>query len=68
MQVPALQNRLVQMRKLPTGRPKQLPAVKNNQVYELQEDRYWYFDPIAIQGQAEEFTDMIVERTQQNRK
>ncbi|WP_212677015.1 hypothetical protein [Paenibacillus sp. 7516] len=56
------------MRKLPTGRPKQLPAVKNNQVYELQEDRYWYFDPIAIQGQAEEFTDMIVERTQQNRK
>ncbi|MEC0126228.1 ABC transporter substrate-binding protein [Paenibacillus pabuli] len=45
-----------------------LPAVKNNQVYELQEDRYWYFDPIAIQGQAEEFADMIVERAQQNRK
>ncbi|SDK90321.1 iron complex transport system substrate-binding protein [Paenibacillus sp. OK060] len=45
-----------------------LPAVKNNQVYELQEDRYWYFDPIAIQSQAEEFADMIVERAQQNRK
>ncbi|MDN4603615.1 ABC transporter substrate-binding protein [Paenibacillus sp. F6_3S_P_1C] len=45
-----------------------LPAVKNNQVYELLEDRYWYFDPIAIQGQAEEFADMIVERAQQNRK
>ncbi|UPK43583.1 ABC transporter substrate-binding protein [Paenibacillus pabuli] len=45
-----------------------LPAVKNNQVYELEEDRYWYFDPIAIQGQAEEFADMIVERAQQNRK
>ncbi|MCG7383989.1 iron-hydroxamate ABC transporter substrate-binding protein [Paenibacillus sp. ACRRY] len=45
-----------------------LPAVKNNQVYELQEDRYWYFDPIAIQGQAAEFADMIVERAQQNRK
>ncbi|MGF9699688.1 iron-hydroxamate ABC transporter substrate-binding protein [Paenibacillus sp. MABNR03] len=45
-----------------------LPAVKNNQVYELQEDRYWYFDPIAIQGQAEEFADMIVERAEQNRK
>lgn len=45
-----------------------LPAVKNNQVYELQEDRYWYFDPIAIQGQAEEFADMIVERAQQNRQ
>ncbi|MDR6723161.1 iron complex transport system substrate-binding protein [Paenibacillus amylolyticus] len=47
---------------------KSLPAVKNNQVYELQEDRYWYFDPIAIQGQAEEFADMIVERAEQNRK
>ncbi|MCM3174035.1 ABC transporter substrate-binding protein [Paenibacillus sp. MER 99-2] len=47
---------------------KSLPAVKNNQVYELQEDRYWYFDPIAIQGQAEEFADMIVERAKQNRK
>ncbi|WP_405154226.1 ABC transporter substrate-binding protein [Paenibacillus sp. FSL K6-0108] len=45
-----------------------LPAVKNNQVYELLEDRYWYFDPIAIQGQAEEFADMIVERAQRNRK
>lgn len=45
-----------------------LPAVKNNQVYELQEDRYWYFDPIAIQGQAEELADMIVERAAQNRK
>lgn len=45
-----------------------LPAVKNNQVYELLEDRYWYFDPIAIQGQAEEFAHMIVERAQQNRK
>ena len=45
-----------------------LPAVKNNQVYELLEDRYWYFDPIAIQGQAEEFADMIVERAEQNRK
>ncbi|WP_338540895.1 ABC transporter substrate-binding protein [Paenibacillus tundrae] len=45
-----------------------LPAVKNNQVYELQEDRYWYFDPIAIQGQAEEFAVMIVERAEQNRK
>ncbi|KOY14610.1 ABC transporter substrate-binding protein [Paenibacillus xylanivorans] len=45
-----------------------LPAVKNNQVYELLEDRYWYFDPIAIQAQAEEFADMIVERAQQNRK
>lgn len=45
-----------------------LPAVKNNQVYELLEDRYWYFDPIAIQGQAEEFADMIVERAKQNRK
>jgi iron complex transport system substrate-binding protein len=45
-----------------------LPAVKNNQVYELEEDRYWYFDPIAIQSQAEEFADMIVERAQQNRK
>ncbi|WP_408893025.1 ABC transporter substrate-binding protein [Paenibacillus taichungensis] len=45
-----------------------LPAVKNNQVYELQEDRYWYFDPIAIQSQAEEFADMILERAQQNRK
>ncbi|PYY29456.1 hypothetical protein [Paenibacillus illinoisensis] len=31
-----------------------LPAVKNNQAYELQEDRYWYFDPITIQGQAED--------------
>jgi iron complex transport system substrate-binding protein len=47
---------------------KSLPAVKNNQVYELQEDRYWYFDPIAIQGQAEELADMIVERAEQNRK
>lgn len=47
---------------------KSLPAVKNNQVYELLEDRYWYFDPIAIQGQAEEFADMIVERAEQNRK
>ncbi|MCK6075796.1 ABC transporter substrate-binding protein [Paenibacillus silvae] len=47
---------------------KSLPAVKNNQVYELQEDRYWYFDPIAIQGQAEEFAEMIVERAKQNRK
>lgn len=45
-----------------------LPAVKNNQVYELEEDRYWYFDPSAIQAQAEEFADMIVERAQQNRK
>lgn len=42
--------------------------MKNNQVYELLEDRYWYFDPIAIQGQAEEFADMIVERAQRNRK
>jgi len=47
---------------------KSLPAVKNNQVYELQEDRYWYFDPIAIQGQAEELADMIIERAAQNRK
>ncbi|MDT0124519.1 ABC transporter substrate-binding protein [Paenibacillus sp. RRE4] len=47
---------------------KSLPAVKNNQVYELQEDRYWYFDPIAIQGQAEELADMIVKRAEQNRK
>lgn len=43
-----------------------LPAVKNNQVYELPEARYWVLRSDRIQGQAEDFADMIVERTQQN--
>ncbi|MGG1941890.1 ABC transporter substrate-binding protein [Paenibacillus polymyxa] len=45
---------------------KSLSAVRNGKVFELQEDRYWYFDPIAIMGQAEELADMIVQRNNEN--
>ncbi|MFT9369679.1 ABC transporter substrate-binding protein [Paenibacillus polymyxa] len=45
---------------------KSLNAVQNGKVFELQEDRYWYFDPIAIAGQAEELADMIVQRNKEN--
>ncbi|ALP39178.1 ABC transporter (plasmid) [Paenibacillus sp. IHB B 3084] len=44
---------------------KSLDAVRNGTVFELQEDRYWYFDPIAIVGQAEEIADMLVERNKE---
>ncbi|WP_139998170.1 iron-hydroxamate ABC transporter substrate-binding protein [Paenibacillus paridis] len=39
-----------------------IPAVKNNQVYELPADRYWYFDPVSVLAQAEEITGMLLER------
>ncbi len=45
---------------------KSLNAVRQGKVFELQEDRYWYFDPIAIVGQAEEIADMIVQRNKEN--
>ncbi|MGW9530928.1 ABC transporter substrate-binding protein [Paenibacillus terrae] len=44
---------------------KSLDPVQNGKVFELQEDRYWYFDPIAIVGQAEEITDMLVQRNKE---
>ncbi|MGG6476255.1 ABC transporter substrate-binding protein [Paenibacillus sp. NRS-1775] len=44
---------------------KSLDAVRNGKVFELQEDRYWYFDPIAIVGQAEEIADMLVQRNKE---
>nr|WP_043891328.1 iron-hydroxamate ABC transporter substrate-binding protein [Paenibacillus sp. Aloe-11] len=43
---------------------KSLSAVRNDRVFELQEDRYWYFDPIAIVGQAEELADLLVQRNE----
>lgn len=43
---------------------KATPAVKNNHVYELAADRYWYFDPVSVLAQAEEITDMLLERNQ----
>ncbi|AET60850.1 ABC transporter [Paenibacillus terrae HPL-003] len=44
---------------------KTLDPVRNGKVFELQEDRYWYFDPIAIVGQAEEITDMLVQQNKE---
>ncbi|RCX14428.1 iron complex transport system substrate-binding protein [Fontibacillus phaseoli] len=39
-----------------------LEAVKNNRVYELDSDRYYYYDPAAVIGQAEEIADLLVTR------
>ncbi|OBZ16790.1 MULTISPECIES: iron-hydroxamate ABC transporter substrate-binding protein [Bacillales] len=43
---------------------KAIPAVKNNHVYELAADRYWYFDPVSVLAQSEEITAMLLERNQ----
>ncbi|OMF37524.1 hypothetical protein BK133_05585 [Paenibacillus sp. FSL H8-0548] len=43
---------------------KAIPAVKNNHVYELAADRYWYFDPVSVLAQAEEITNLLLERNQ----
>ncbi|MDP1511968.1 hypothetical protein L8C07_19720 [Paenibacillus sp. CMAA1739] len=45
---------------------KSLSSVRNGKVFEQQEDQYWYFDPIAFVGQAEELADMIIQRNKEN--
>ncbi|MCE5170753.1 ABC transporter substrate-binding protein [Paenibacillus profundus] len=39
-----------------------LDAVKNNRVFKLDGDRFWPYDPIAVQSQVEEVAAMIQER------
>ncbi|AJS61424.1 hypothetical protein UB51_06520 [Paenibacillus sp. IHBB 10380] len=39
-----------------------LDAVKNNRVFKLDGDRFWPYDPIAVQAQVEEVAAMIQER------
>lgn len=38
---------------------KSIPAVKNNKVFELGKD-YFFFDPISIEGQLQSITDMLL--------
>jgi len=39
-----------------------LPAVKNNQLYEIDGYRFYFSDPISVMGQIEDIADMMDER------
>ncbi|UED71841.1 ABC transporter substrate-binding protein [Brevibacillus sp. HD3.3A] len=39
-----------------------LDAVKNNRIFKLNPDRFWPYDPIAVQAQVKEVASMLQER------
>ncbi|MDN4602518.1 ABC transporter substrate-binding protein [Paenibacillus sp. F6_3S_P_1C] len=39
-----------------------LDAVKNNRVFKLDGERFWPYDPLAVEAQVQEIADMIKER------
>lgn len=43
-----------------------LPAVKNNELYEIDGYRFYFSDPISVMGQIEDIADMMDERAQAN--
>ncbi|MFN2745152.1 MULTISPECIES: iron-hydroxamate ABC transporter substrate-binding protein [Bacillus] len=47
---------------------KSLDAVKNGRVFFLDPDRFWPYDPNAVQAQAEEIADMLVKQNEQAEK
>ncbi|MNH38800.1 Iron(3+)-hydroxamate-binding protein FhuD precursor [compost metagenome] len=41
---------------------KNLEAVKNNEVYEIDNFKFWFTDPISVIGQINDLTDLFIER------
>lgn len=39
-----------------------IDAVKNNRVFNLNSERFWPYDPIAVESQVEEIASMLKDR------